>query len=146
MYTYLLISFVVSCTCLGCYLYPSSGAQLPRTAMVVYLSKTEVLVSSGVDVYFVGICVYSFLKASHHMFVLVCVSLDLFWYCVVMMCGFLCCICVFTVVVCYSTGAGTESYQLSALPTTQEISYKCVKASRVSGWPQLSCLSVPQSF
>jgi hypothetical protein len=34
--------------------------------------------------------VYSFFKASRDIFVLVCVSLDLFWYCVVMMCGLLC--------------------------------------------------------
>jgi hypothetical protein len=31
----------------------------------VYLWKTEVLVSSGVDVCFVWICVYSFFKAKH---------------------------------------------------------------------------------
>jgi hypothetical protein len=60
-----------------------------------------------VDVYFVWICVYSFFKASRDIFVLVCVSLDLFWYCVVMMCGFLCYICVLTVLVCYFTEAGT---------------------------------------
>jgi hypothetical protein len=46
----------------------------------VYLWKTEVLVSSGVEVYFVWICVYSFLKASRDIYVRVCVLLvlDLF--------------------------------------------------------------------
>jgi hypothetical protein len=34
-------------------------------------------------------CVYSFFKVSFDIYVLVCVSLDLFWYCVVMVCGFL---------------------------------------------------------
>jgi hypothetical protein len=34
------------------------------------------------------ICVCSFFKVSCDIYVLVCVSLDLFWYCVVMMCGF----------------------------------------------------------
>jgi hypothetical protein len=52
--------------------------------------------------------VYSFFKASHDIFVLVFVSLDLFWYCVVMMCGFLCYIYVLTVLVCYSIGAGAR--------------------------------------
>jgi hypothetical protein len=33
MYTVFFISFVVSTTCFGCYLYPSSAAQLPRTAI-----------------------------------------------------------------------------------------------------------------
>jgi hypothetical protein len=32
MYTVFFISFVVSSTCFGCYLHPSSGAQLQRTA------------------------------------------------------------------------------------------------------------------
>jgi hypothetical protein len=32
--------------------------------------------------------VYSFFKVSCDIYVLVCVSFDLFWYCVVMMCGF----------------------------------------------------------
>jgi hypothetical protein len=54
MYTVFFIS-----TCFGCYLHPSSGAQLPRTPKVGYLWKTEVLVSSGVEVYFVWICVYN---------------------------------------------------------------------------------------
>jgi hypothetical protein len=58
---------------------------------VVYLWKTEVLVASGMDVYFVWFCVFSFFKASRDIFVLVCVcvSLDLFRYCVVIMCDFL---------------------------------------------------------
>jgi hypothetical protein len=38
----------------------------------VYLWKAEVLLSSGVDVYFVWICVYPFFRASHGIFVLVC--------------------------------------------------------------------------
>jgi hypothetical protein len=38
---------------------------------VVYLWKTEVLVSSGVDVYFVWVCVYWFFKVSRDIFVLV---------------------------------------------------------------------------
>jgi hypothetical protein len=33
MYTVLFISFVVSSKCFGCFLHPSSGAQLPRTAI-----------------------------------------------------------------------------------------------------------------
>jgi hypothetical protein len=33
MYTIFFISFVVSFTCFGCYLHPSSGAQLQRTAI-----------------------------------------------------------------------------------------------------------------
>jgi hypothetical protein len=33
MYAVFFIYFVVSCTCFGCYLHPSSGAQLPRTAI-----------------------------------------------------------------------------------------------------------------
>jgi hypothetical protein len=33
MYTVFFISFVFSSTCFGCYLHPSSGAQLPRTAI-----------------------------------------------------------------------------------------------------------------
>jgi hypothetical protein len=37
-------------------LHPSSGAQLQRTAIGFYLWKTEVSVSSGVDVYLVWIC------------------------------------------------------------------------------------------
>jgi uncharacterized membrane protein YdjX (TVP38/TMEM64 family) len=45
------------------------------------------------EVYFVWICVYSFFNVSCDIYVLVCVCvcvlLDLFWYCVVMMCGFL---------------------------------------------------------
>jgi hypothetical protein len=33
MYIVFFISFIVSSTCFGCYLHPSSGAQLPRTAI-----------------------------------------------------------------------------------------------------------------
>jgi hypothetical protein len=33
MYIVFFISFVVSSTCFGCYLHPSSGAQLQRTAI-----------------------------------------------------------------------------------------------------------------
>jgi hypothetical protein len=33
MYTVFFISFVVSSTCFGCYLHPSSGVQLQRTAI-----------------------------------------------------------------------------------------------------------------
>jgi hypothetical protein len=55
---------------------------------VVYLWKTEVLVSM-VWMFILYGFVCSFSKASRDIFVLVCVSLDLFWYCVVMMCGFL---------------------------------------------------------
>jgi hypothetical protein len=33
MYTVVFISFVVSSICFGCYLHPSSGVQLQRTAM-----------------------------------------------------------------------------------------------------------------
>jgi hypothetical protein len=33
MYTVSFISFVVSSACFGCYLHPSSGAQLPRAAI-----------------------------------------------------------------------------------------------------------------
>jgi hypothetical protein len=33
MYTIFFISFVVSSTCFGCYLHPSPGAQLQRTAI-----------------------------------------------------------------------------------------------------------------
>jgi hypothetical protein len=38
------------------------------------------------EVYLVWICVYSFFKVSCDIYVPVCVSLDLFWYCVVMEC------------------------------------------------------------
>jgi hypothetical protein len=55
MYTVFFISFVVSSTFFGCYLHPSSGAQLQRTAIGLYVWETEVLVSSGVDVYLVWI-------------------------------------------------------------------------------------------
>jgi hypothetical protein len=47
------------------------------------------LVASGMDVYFVWFCVFSFFKASRDIFVLVCVSLDLFRYCLVIMRDFL---------------------------------------------------------
>jgi hypothetical protein len=112
MYTVFFIAFAVSSTCFGCYLHPSSGAQLQSTAIGfvwfgvllhwsrywfgtalqlstvsyrllttlalhvsgaicthhqehncsvqpqdLYLWKTEVLVSSGVEVYCVWICV-----------------------------------------------------------------------------------------
>jgi hypothetical protein len=53
MYTVFFISFVVSCTCFGCYLQPSSGAQLQRTAndernkelvnIYLHLNKTYML-------------------------------------------------------------------------------------------------------
>jgi hypothetical protein len=33
MYTVFCISFVISSTCFGCYLHPSSGTQLPCTAI-----------------------------------------------------------------------------------------------------------------
>jgi hypothetical protein len=39
----------------------------------LYLWKAEVLVSSGVEVYFMWICVYSFFKISCDIYVLVCV-------------------------------------------------------------------------
>jgi hypothetical protein len=78
MYTVFFISFIISSTCFGCYLHPSSGAQLQCTAIGLYLWKTEVLVSSGLEVYLVWICVYSFFKVLCDMYVLVCVSLDLF--------------------------------------------------------------------
>jgi hypothetical protein len=65
-------------------------------------------------VYFMWIFVYSFFKISCDIYVLVCVcvSLDLFWYCVVMVCGFfadslLCYIYVLTVLCIYSIRAGT---------------------------------------
>jgi hypothetical protein len=46
MCTVFFFSFFVSSTCFGCYLHPSSGAQLQRTAICcVYLWKTEVFVS-----------------------------------------------------------------------------------------------------
>jgi hypothetical protein len=49
--------------------------------------KTEVLVSSGVEVYFIWICVYSFFEVSCYILCAgVCVSLDVFCYSVVMMC------------------------------------------------------------
>jgi hypothetical protein len=41
---------ILSSTCLGCYLHPSSGAQLQCRAIGFYLWKTEVLVWSGVKV------------------------------------------------------------------------------------------------
>jgi hypothetical protein len=75
----------VSSKSFGSHLHPSSGAQLQRTAIVLYLWKTEVLVSSGVEVYFIWICVYSCFEVSCDIFVPVCVSLDMFCYCVVMM-------------------------------------------------------------
>jgi hypothetical protein len=35
--TYSLLFFILSSTCFGCYLHPSSGAQLQRTAIGVYI-------------------------------------------------------------------------------------------------------------
>jgi hypothetical protein len=77
-----------------------------------YLWKTEVLVSSGVEVYFMLIlCVLVFQNLVWYLCVGLCLK-SLFWYCVVLMCGLsvdslLCCICVLTVLVCLFHRAGT---------------------------------------
>jgi hypothetical protein len=57
---YILYFFLdnVSSTCFGCYLHPSSGAQLQRTA--IGFVSVEVLVPSGMEPYFIWICVYSY--------------------------------------------------------------------------------------
>jgi hypothetical protein len=53
-------------------LHLSSGAQLQCTAIGFYLWKTEVLVLSGVEVYFMWICVYFVFLIWCDIYVLVC--------------------------------------------------------------------------
>jgi hypothetical protein len=72
MVYFFLEKFYLSSTCFGCYLHPSSEAQLQCTAIGFYLWKAEVLVSSGVEVYFMDLCVFVVL-ISCDIDVLVCV-------------------------------------------------------------------------
>jgi hypothetical protein len=55
---------------------------------VCICGKQEVFSIKWCRDYDVWICVYSFFKASCDIYVLVCGSLDRFWYCVVMISGF----------------------------------------------------------
>jgi hypothetical protein len=63
----------VSSTCFGCYLHLLSGAQIQRTAIGFVSMENRGFVSSGVEVYFIWICVHSFFKVSCDIYVLVCV-------------------------------------------------------------------------
>jgi hypothetical protein len=95
MYTIFFIFFLdnVSSSCFGCYLHPSSGAQLQSTAIGFVSVENRGFSTKWRGGLLVWICVNSFFKISCDIYVLlcvrVCVSLDPFWYCVVMMCGFL---------------------------------------------------------
>jgi hypothetical protein len=85
---YILYLFLdnVNSKCFGCYLHPSSGVQLQRTA-IAFVSGKQVSVLSGVEVILYGFVCTRFSKC-RVMFMCRCVFLDLFWYCVVMMSGF----------------------------------------------------------
>jgi hypothetical protein len=90
MYTVFFISFVVSSTCFVCYLHPSSGAQLQRTAIgCVSVENRGFSIKWCGGLFFMDLYVLVFQSLAWYLCAGVCVSLDLFWYCVVMICGFL---------------------------------------------------------
>jgi hypothetical protein len=87
LYSLFLSWKVFSSTYFRCYLHPSSGAQLQCIAIGFYLWKIEVLVSSGVEVYFeLILCVLVFKNFMWYLCVGVChrVCFGIAWFwCVV---------------------------------------------------------------
>jgi hypothetical protein len=78
----------VSSTCFGCYLHPSSSAQLQRTAIGICICGKQRFYYQVVWRFILRGCVCTRFSKPRVILMCWCVSLDLFWYCMVMLCGF----------------------------------------------------------
>jgi hypothetical protein len=78
MYTLFFISFVVSSTCFGCYLHPSSGAQLQRTAIgCVSVENRGFSIKWCGGLFCIDLCVLVFQSLAWYLCTGVCVN----WIC-----------------------------------------------------------------